>query len=134
MNLSNRVLISRKTSRPTQFQSEQTSSPCNSGGHFRCLKPIDAASQTEWRVLARKSPKCLGKQQGANLPIQRKAPRVRAGRGAQIGVGRNLRQKLLGIDPLFQCSQCGDDLAETRWFFKIHVTHVLIVLPQVGNA
>jgi len=33
--------------------------------HFRCLKPIDAASPTEWRVFAPKSPKCPGKQQGS---------------------------------------------------------------------
>ena len=33
---------------------------------FRRRKAIDAASQSEGRVLARKSPKCLGKQQGWN--------------------------------------------------------------------
>ena len=44
------------------FRAEQTSSPCKSSGHIRCLKPIHAASQTERRVLAPKSPKCSGKQ------------------------------------------------------------------------
>ena len=41
------------------------SAPCNSGGLFRRLKAIDADSQSEWRVLVRKSPAGCGKQQGA---------------------------------------------------------------------
>lgn len=59
MNLSNRVLISRKTSPPTHFQSEQTSSPSDSCGYFRCVKLIRAASQTEWRVLVAASSQTL---------------------------------------------------------------------------
>ncbi len=55
-------------------------------------------------------------------------------RGAQISVGGNIRWELLGIDPLFQCGECGDDLVETHWFHKIHVTHVLIITPKVSNA
>ena len=36
---------------------------------FKRRKAIDADSQSEWRVLARKSPKCLGKQQGGLSPL-----------------------------------------------------------------
>jgi hypothetical protein len=49
------------------IQSAQTSSPSHASGYFRCLKPTGAASQTEWRVLAPKSPKGRGKQQGTSL-------------------------------------------------------------------
>jgi hypothetical protein len=61
--MANRVLISRKTSRLTPSQAELTGHPAIPMGIRRRLKAIDAASQSEWRVLARESPECCGKQQ-----------------------------------------------------------------------
>jgi len=59
-----RVLVSRKTSRLTPSQAKLTSHPAMPMGIRRRLKALDAASQSEWRVLTRESSECCGKQHG----------------------------------------------------------------------